>query len=219
MQSVEIIKKSCFNLHQLKEIIQYFYNKTDYEVFSMINKRCGQVLLLFEENPIPYTEDMKVIFPNICIQHLYHYEEEHVFGMKKYIYHCEVSYSYYHEVHGNRIEFKKVVFNGLDRIRYGGQIPEGITDIGYKAFNGSNIQVVIMPDTVTSINNNAFENCNSLKTVYFSKNLLSIGAEAFLDCVSLKEINQPTALQFIGYHCFSGCISLKELPKEIKRSN
>lgn len=70
-----------------------------------------------------------------------------------------------------------------------------ITAIGSYAFSGKdqegcdNIEVINVPDTVTTIGQYAFYNCDGLTTVNIGSGVTSIGQFAFAGCTSLTAIN------------------------------
>lgn len=72
-------------------------------------------------------------------------------------------------------------------------IPEGIIDIGYRAFEGVPITDITIPSSMTSIDTCAFSDCKYLVNLTIEKNGsdLSIGWGAFQDCYSLKTIIIP----------------------------
>ena len=103
--------------------------------------------------------------------------------------------------------------NGTTLIRYTGKevnvkIPEGITKIGDRAFESTNIASVTIPDSVKSIGKYAFAWCNNLNSVYLGENsqLEEIGERAF-SCLSLNTISfsAKTKLKSIGAEAFYGC--------------
>ena len=57
---------------------------------------------------------------------------------------------------------------------------------------------------VTSIGDNAFENCDSITSVTIPVSVTSIGNEAFDSCLSLTSIQIPDSLQHLGAHAFYG---------------
>ncbi len=67
---------------------------------------------------------------------------------------------------------------------------------------------VTIPDSVTSIGNEAFEYCEALKSVTIPDSVTSIGSEAFSGCSSLMSITIPDSVTRIGYAAFKGCSSL-----------
>jgi hypothetical protein len=82
----------------------------------------------------------------------------------------------------------------------------------------SYIDSIIMPDTVTSLYNNAFRRCNELKTIELSQKITVIPERAFSGCTSLKEITLHDGIVSIGRLAFLGCENLKEItiPSSVK---
>ncbi len=94
------------------------------------------------------------------------------------------------------------------------QIPEGVTEIGTYAFSGqTNISKVIIPSTMKTINDNAFENCYSLEEVEFANGCVLdvIGKNAFLGCRNLNKISLPNGITVIPEGAFMGCSSLSSI--------
>ena len=65
-----------------------------------------------------------------------------------------------------------------------------------------------IPDSVTSIKNNAFYNCNLLKSITISDSVTSIGDYAFAYCSSLTSVTIPDSVTSIGDYAFYYCRSL-----------
>lgn len=63
-----------------------------------------------------------------------------------------------------------------------------VTAIGTKAFLGSEIKSVKIPEGVVFIENEAFQDCTSLAKVYLPSSISNIGIEAFGGCTSLTDI-------------------------------
>lgn len=55
-----------------------------------------------------------------------------------------------------------------------------------------------MPDTVTSIKDDAFSGCTDLKKLELSPNIKTIGMGAFSNCDSLEKIVLPVALESVS---------------------
>lgn len=69
-------------------------------------------------------------------------------------------------------------------------IPDGVTSIGDEAFmRCETLKSVIIPNTVTSIRYCAFRACRALESVIIPDAVASIGNLAFINCTSLMEIN------------------------------
>ena len=64
------------------------------------------------------------------------------------------------------------------------------TDIWSYTFS-SKLRSVIIPNSVTTINGNAFKDCKRLESVRMSNNITSIGDSAFENCYMLQSIKIP----------------------------
>ena len=64
---------------------------------------------------------------------------------------------------------------------------------------------IIIPDSVTSIGNEAFLFCNSLHSLVLPDGVSSIGDSAFRGCTSLTDIVIPDSVAIIGDRAFKGC--------------
>ncbi len=89
--------------------------------------------------------------------------------------------------------------------------------IGTSTFAESDIESVIMPDSVTVIGREAFKDCKKLHTVILSKGLETIGESAFMGCTALISIELPNSLKTIVNYAFYQCSSLKKIkiPKSV----
>lgn len=87
----------------------------------------------------------------------------------------------------------------------------GIVYIGRSAFEGSGIESINIPDSVTTIEESAFRGCTALRSVRFSAKLSTIGEYAFSGCTALESIEFPQQLRTIESYAFSGCSALTSL--------
>ena len=85
----------------------------------------------------------------------------------------------------------------------------GAEEYGYSWFDG--LEEIDIPETVTTIGDDAFENCRNLTTVTGMKNVTEIGDRAFYNCSNLVNINLPENLAEIGSYAFHGCSQLKSM--------
>ena len=67
-------------------------------------------------------------------------------------------------------------------------LPTSLREIGDYAFSRSGLIEIVIPEGVTSIGNNVFEECTSLTTITVPATTTTIGAAAFYNCQSLHEI-------------------------------
>lgn len=84
-------------------------------------------------------------------------------------------------------------------------VPDFVTIIEWNAFeNCKALQKVIIPSSVNIIENYAFQNCSSLHTVEFGKDskLSSIGEAAFENCTALTEISIPDSVSLFWHDTF-----------------
>ena len=89
-----------------------------------------------------------------------------------------------------------------------------VTDIYPGVFANSSITAVVLPDTLTTIGDYAFDRCYSLTTVTWSNSLTYIGAGAFNSCSILNQIELPDSVTYIGNSAFYDCYNaqMSKLP-------
>ncbi len=83
-----------------------------------------------------------------------------------------------------------------------------VTTIDHAAFFNSAFTSVTIPDSVTSISDDAFVNCPQLTNISIPNSVTYIGFFAFGSCTSLKSITLPSSLSSISGALFSGCSQL-----------
>ena len=91
------------------------------------------------------------------------------------------------------------------------EIPANVTEIKPNTFRGSGLTQIVIPDQVTSIGDDAFENCPYLATVTLGSSLASIGIYAFAGCTGLATLSFGTSAPSIGESAFRGCTGLTTL--------
>jgi hypothetical protein len=92
------------------------------------------------------------------------------------------------------------------------KIPNSVTSIGDYAFSDcESLTSVTIPDSVTSIGDGAFFGCDSLTSMTIPDSVTSIGDSAFLGCDSLTSMTIPASVTSIGNDAFFGCKSLTSM--------
>ena len=104
------------------------------------------------------------------------------------------------------VTVKKV--GGVEKIHDSGTTWEKRYSIGIQS---PYVEEVVLPTTITSIDNNAFCNCTNLKKVNIPNTITSIDYNAFCNCTNLKKVNIPNSVTSIGNFAFSGCTGLTSI--------
>ncbi len=109
----------------------------------------------------------------------------------------EISYSVYEgSSTANRIVIADI-YNGLP-----------VTNIGKKAFLCSELTSITIPDSVTSISEEAFRGCSKLTSIIIPKSVTSIDMNAFCHCSGLTSITLSDSVKVIGQDAFLYCSKL-----------
>ena len=78
---------------------------------------------------------------------------------------------------------------------------------------------IIIPDTVTFIDECAFYKCSSLTSITIPNSVTFIDECAFYKCSSLTSITIPNSVTHIGYRTFNNCNGLKNMNIPIEFKN
>ena len=102
---------------------------------------------------------------------------------------------------------------------------QAVTSIGNSAFadweEKAGYKEVILPNSIATIGDYAFNSLAELTSVTFGNELKTIGNAAFSGCKKLNNINLPDSLEELGNSAFNACSSLTsiKIPNGIKTLN
>ena len=91
-------------------------------------------------------------------------------------------------------------------------IPNSVTSIGNDAFSRcTSLTSITIPNSVTSIGDFAFYECSGLTSITISNSVTSIGTQTFAGCVGLISIQIPNTVTTIGEGAFNICSGLTSI--------
>ena len=99
-------------------------------------------------------------------------------------------------------------------------ISEGVTTIGEQAFNDcKKLKDVSISDSVTNIKTGAFFDCTGLTSIKIPESVTEMGHSVFYGCVNLKEVTLPSGIETINTGVFRDCQSLETITfsKNVKK--
>ena len=73
---------------------------------------------------------------------------------------------------------------------------------------GHTTQTFEFPGTLKNVGSYAFENCKTVKRVFFNYGIGLIGTGAFKGCSSLEQVHIPSSIKTLGNNMFQNCTSL-----------
>ena len=89
--------------------------------------------------------------------------------------------------------------------------PHTVRVVGNNAFLYSKITSVALPNSVTTVGDNAFRSCSALVNVSLGQSLKVVGQSAFMFCEKMKMLVLPNTLNVIGERGFGRCKSLSDI--------
>lgn len=81
-------------------------------------------------------------------------------------------------------------------------IPKGIKTIGRACFAGTNVEEVVLPEGIETIDSDAFNFCTKLRKINFPETLKVIGHGAFKGCFFLETVILPKTMKEMSDYAF-----------------
>ncbi len=96
---------------------------------------------------------------------------------------------------------------------------DGLESIGFEAFMYSQIEKIIIPDTVTFIDQLAFAACSKLKEIVLPPQIKVIGSSTLTECYALEKVIIPDGVTSLKIYAFENDTALKfvYIPKSVTR--
>jgi hypothetical protein len=109
-------------------------------------------------------------------------------------------------------------FRGCDNLK-SVNMPDGVVEIRPNAFTVSNpgsataskVEEIILPASLKTIHENAFEYCMSLKKIVIPEGVTDISRAAFRWCTGLEEVVMLGDITHIGQFAFAWCTRIKKI--------
>ncbi len=90
-------------------------------------------------------------------------------------------------------------------------VPDGVKVIEHYSFMEAKFKEIILPDSLRTVDDWAFDNCTALTKINLPDGLTSIGASAFRTCRALEEVTVSDSVTFIDVAAFYQCSGLKSI--------
>ena len=90
-------------------------------------------------------------------------------------------------------------------------IQDGVVENCYQDATTITVPATYDGESVTSIGEAAFQDCQSLTDLTLDAEIVTIGDYAFQNCSALTEITLPDSVTTIGEEAFAGCTSLESI--------
>lgn len=87
-------------------------------------------------------------------------------------------------------------------------LPNNLKQIGIRAFRSSDLKSITIPDKTVKLGKSVFENCVHLTEIALPESVTTIPEQSFINCTSLKTVNASN-INVIYCGAFSHCVSLE----------
>jgi hypothetical protein len=90
-------------------------------------------------------------------------------------------------------------------------IPQSVTTIEEQAFKNSGLTSIVFPSKVTTIDKQAFMGCTGLTSLTIPNHIYAIEDSAFCGCYGLTSLDLGKSVTFVSNYAFAGCYNLSKI--------
>ena len=90
-------------------------------------------------------------------------------------------------------------------------LPDTVTEIGYNAFENSGLFTIKLPEKIKKIQSYAFAGCGNLSSIIIPGTVTSIESSVFSGCSALTTVRIPESVTEMGESVFKNCSSLYDV--------
>ena len=160
----------------------------------------------FHYNPIPLQEDAIDFFPNIQTQYIYS-KNDYIHkssSIMKYSFQYQITYSEFLKHRDKLIQTPHgIIYTNEDKAMHGKRVPLQVTVIDNNLFEKATMSFLSLPRGLKEIRNRAFLNCSFLTSVTIPDNVTYVGHECFENCKSIKICYYQSKWKQWSNKCFS----------------
>ena len=102
-------------------------------------------------------------------------------------------------------DFKTLFFASNSKSNQKFVVLDGVETIAEYAFYGRNVKNILLPDSLKTIGDYAFNKCSFLENFTLPDGLESIGSFAFVECNNISTLIIPDTVTSIGDNAFKSC--------------
>ncbi|ELP91690.1 hypothetical protein EIN_072770 [Entamoeba invadens IP1] len=226
-------------------VSKYFYFEEDFINAVLVCKKFIHLLERYRYNPIPVTS--KRLFPYMETQHIYSKNDVELKEIKNFVVWYEVSFSHTKRFADLSYTFKNVrisiedvesehinTYNELTKLLQSNNVknfnsrfmtsfdvldskptqivvPKFIKELDESAFSeNSSLKSVILCEGLNTISQYCFNECDKLTSIELPSSVSIICCCAFLSC-GFESLTIPSSIYSIEFGAFSDCYNLKEI--------
>lgn len=90
-------------------------------------------------------------------------------------------------------------------------VPSGVETLGANIFKAVSASTIVVADTVTTIGDGGFRDCENLVNLTLTKNLDAVAGYLFRDSTAITHVELPTTVRSIGTYAFEGATALESI--------